>query len=544
MLVALMAVPPSRLYSQPPASPATDTAGKPKPDLGYVTPDATAAMIAYPRHVLTAPEMEMLPIEVLSAAAKKELGIDPVEIEQVILIAEPPAGGPFQAALVLHFTSPIGEGKILAPLWDCTIAAELDGKSYRRGKGPMDPSIFSPDPRTLLVGTDDLLRRMVANHANPQPGKMSQTLGKLQTQPDVCALVLVEPLRPLASMVLAHAPLPPPLVDLKKMPELTSYVAAKVNLTGDGAASLVLRAQDEASADQIEQIFDSSLTTARQMMAAEIAKQADSSDPVEQAMAKYSKRMGERVLTLVRPVRKGTNFTLALPVGGQDSAQIKPVAVIGVLLGLLLPAVSSARGSARRAVSTNNTRQVMLAMHYHLSATGAFPARANFDKQGKPLLSWRVLMLPYLEQGNLYNQFHLDEPWDSEHNRKLIPLMPKVFRNPSGTAEQGKTPYLVVVGKGLMFEGNKGRRPADITDGMSHTIALVEVNDDAAVTWTKPDDWEYDANHPMAGLGRAHPGGFNAAFADGSVRFINSSIDPKIFHALLTIAGGEAVHPD
>ena len=178
VLVVLMAIPPSRLYSQPTASPATDTAGKPKPDLGYVTPDATAAVVAYPRHVLTAPEMEMLPIEVLSAAAKKELGIDPVEIEQAILIAEPPLGGPPQVALALHFNSPMAEGKILTPLWERTVAGELDGKKYRRGQGPMDPSIFSPDPRTLLVGTDDLLRRMVANHANPQPGKMSQTLGK------------------------------------------------------------------------------------------------------------------------------------------------------------------------------------------------------------------------------------------------------------------------------------------------------------------------------------------------------------------------------
>ena len=295
------------------------------------------------------------------------------------------------------------------------------------------------------------------------------------------------------------------------------------------------------SADQIERIFDSSLAMTRQMMEAEIAKKADSSDPVEQAVAKYSKRMGERMLALVRPVRKGTSFTLALTVGGKDKSQMQSVAVIGILLGLLLPAVASARTAARRAVSNSNLKQLMLAMLNYHSAMGALPARANFDKQGKPLLSWRVLILPYLEEGKLYQQFHLDEPWDSEHNRKLIPLMPKVFRNPSGTAQPGKTPYLAVCGKGLMFDGDKRIRLADIFDGCANTIALVEVNDDAAVIWTKPDDWEYDANHPLAGLGRAHPGGFYAACADGSVHFVPNSIDPKLLHGLLTINGLDAV---
>ena len=92
-----------------------------------------------------------------------------------------------------------------------------------------------------------------------------------------------------------------------------------------------------------------------------------------------------------------------------------------------------------------------------------------------------------------------------------------------------------------MFEGTKGRRPAEIRDGLSHTIVLVEADADRAVPWTKPADWECDPEHPLAGLGDAHPGGFNAAFADGSVLFLSKSIDPKIFYALLTIAGGEAI---
>ncbi|MGA2617671.1 MAG: DUF1559 domain-containing protein [Thermoguttaceae bacterium] len=157
-------------------------------------------------------------------------------------------------------------------------------------------------------------------------------------------------------------------------------------------------------------------------------------------------------------------------------------------------------------------------------------------------MSWRVQILPFLEENGLYKQFRLDEPWDSEHNAKLIPRMPKVFQNPSEPLQPGKASYLAVVGKGFMFEGDKGRRLAEVTDGTAHTIMVVEADANRAVTWTRPDDWEFDAKRPLAGLGHAHPNGFNALFADGSVRFISASIDPKTFHALLTINGGEPIN--
>ena len=158
-----------------------------KLDLGYVTPETVAAAVVFPRRVLTAPEMEMLPIEVLSALGKKELGIDPVEIEQAILIAEPPQAGPPGAAIVLHMASPLGSGKILMPLQQRTTEAELQGKTYRKGRTPMDPSIFLADDRTLIVGTDDLLRKMLANRANPKEGKMSRMLGRVTQPPDLLA---------------------------------------------------------------------------------------------------------------------------------------------------------------------------------------------------------------------------------------------------------------------------------------------------------------------------------------------------------------------
>jgi len=366
---------------------------------------------------------------------------------------------------------------------------------------------------------------------------MTAVLGRIAEPPDALVVVLVEPIRPLIAAPLAMAPVPPPLAEVKKIPDLLTSVGAKVNLHGDFSLSLSLRATDEAAAQQIEKIIDSLLAIARAQMTAEAAKMASSSDPVEQAMAKYQLRVGDRMLQTLRPVRKGETLTLAG--GGGKNAQMTSVATTGILIALLLPAVQAAREAARRASSTNNLKQIGLAMHNYHDAKKQFPARANFDKQGKPLLSWRVHLLPYLEEDALYKQFHLDEPWDSEHNRQLIPMMPALYRNPSGSAAPDKAHYLAVCGAGLAFDGAQGRKLGDFKDGTANTILVVEADDDRAAIWTKPDDWQYDAEHPLAGLGQAHPGGFGALFADGHVDFLAKDLDPKVFHALLTIAGGE-----
>lgn len=245
--------------------------------------------------------------------------------------------------------------------------------------------------------------------------------------------------------------------------------------------------------------------------------------------------LGPTVSTVVRTEAGIEGYARQrVPVGGFASPS--------VMAGLLLPAVSSAREAARRAQSSNNVKQILLAMHNYHDSMNAFPPAYSADKEGKPLLSWRVHILPYIEEKELYDQFRLDEPWDSEHNKKLIEKMPAIYRSPNSAAEAGKTNYLTIRGKNTVFSGAKGGKMRDIVDGTSNTIVLIESPDAAAVPWTKPDDFEFDPENPAKGLFGMRPGAVIAGFGDGSVRTIPESIDPEILKALFEQNDGKAVN--
>lgn len=241
-------------------------------------------------------------------------------------------------------------------------------------------------------------------------------------------------------------------------------------------------------------------------------------------------------VSVVRQVSDGFEFdTRGTVVGGN-------LFVTGPFVaGLTLPAVNAARTAARRTVSMNNIKQLLLALVTYQDAHHSFPPAYTVDKQGRPLLSWRVAILPYLDEEVLYRQFHLDEPWDSPHNKPLIARMPPLFRSPRSSAAPGRTSYLAVRGKNTVFPGAEKVAMADIRDGLSNTIAIVEVNDDAAVIWTKPDDFQPDPKQPTKGLDRTWQNNFLAGFADGHVDQIRVSTKPETLRAMFTRNGNEHV---
>jgi hypothetical protein len=241
----------------------------------------------------------------------------------------------------------------------------------------------------------------------------------------------------------------------------------------------------------------------------------------------------------------------------------KGLAITGLILGFLGVAlvpvglvigVQKIRESASRLQSSNNLRMLSLAMMNDADSNqGRMVPQAICDKNGKPLLSWRVAILPYIEQQQLYSQFKLDEPWDSPNNIRLIPLMPKTYAHPGDptASGQGLTHYRVFTGPNTPFPDVQppfppGHSPLSFPmgfrDGTSNTILIVEAAD--AVTWTKPDELPYDPNKPLPKLGLQPGRPFNVVLADGEVRSISPSISDRTLRSAITPNGGEVLGPD
>jgi hypothetical protein len=202
--------------------------------------------------------------------------------------------------------------------------------------------------------------------------------------------------------------------------------------------------------------------------------------------------------------------------------------------------VKRTREESGRAMSTNNLRQIGIAMHNYHNTHNGFPPAAICDKKGKPLLSWRVAILPYVEQQSLYNEFKLDEPWDSEHNRKLIAKMPKVYADNDKSA--GKTHYRVFQGNNAVFDQLQPTRLQDIADGTSQTLMVADLAD--SCDWTKPDDIEFNDKLEVEKLLRFTNDRTTIALCDGSVRTIKKGKGDQFWRALITKNGGEAVNLD
>jgi type II secretory pathway pseudopilin PulG len=218
--------------------------------------------------------------------------------------------------------------------------------------------------------------------------------------------------------------------------------------------------------------------------------------------------------------------------------------VAGVVAAITLPRIQAARRAAQQAMVANKLKWIGMAlMEYEHSYRRLPPANANG-------LSWRVMLLPYLEQQKLFAQFHLNEPWDSPHNIKLLDSMPSIYRDlPDST---NKTSLLVFVGDAnadfrqrCLYVGdplNRSRGPdmvRDIRDGLAKTIAIVEAAPEKAVLWTKPEELTFDPNNPASALGNIQAETIVTLFFDGSVHKLPRDIDPHLLRQLILPSDGQ-----
>ena len=241
------------------------------------------------------------------------------------------------------------------------------------------------------------------------------------------------------------------------------------------------------------------------------------------------------------PPQRSTNVTLIVLI----VVGVVCVCGGGLLVALLVPAFSGARESARRMQCSNNLKQIVLALQNYHDVHKRFPAAFVADENGKPMHSWRVAILPYMEQAWLFDQYDFNEPWDSPNNMRVAKQMPDTFRCPSSaeSSNTNLTNYVVVIGDATkfpadsVFAGNRWTRMADIKDGTANTIAVVETS--TPVPWTQPDaDLKFETMTFQINGGpnsdrQRESDGANVAMADGSIHFIQEAIDPETLRLLI-----------
>ena len=449
----------------------------------------------------------------LTDAVKKELGVAPEDVKSLVLFV-PKLKGPQDTerlALVVTFHKPFDKAKLQAG------AEKLLPKNAK-------PTVLAPDARTALVLLN-LKEEDVKPSVNWQNGPLADALkdaasGKFAAVAGSTLASLPEeirgddvpaqfrPFQPLFKALTISATL-----DLEKNPTLDVRVKT---------ATARQAVDCEKSLGVLLSLIQDELDTGLKEL--DTAKEPGLKDLVALMKAAGTAAKGAKFSTLGNESR----LTVSLPAD-------LPYAAAFVAARAKIQTAAAAQTSA------NNLKQIGIALHNYHDSIGNFPPAAVCDKTGKPMLSWRVLILPYVEQDNLYKQFKLDEPWDSEHNKKLIEKMPKVYAIPGKTPPGGtETHYRVFVGNGAGFDWLMGGKIVNITDGTSNTIMCATAAE--AVPWTKPDELAFDPDKDMGKLlGMVVNGRCQVGMFDGSVRTLKQIPKKNTLNALITRAGGEVI---
>ncbi len=391
------------------------------------------------------------------------------------------------------------------------------------GKGPHDArskiDVLRKDD-VVLLGTKPTVGRYAALKSAPRRDLL-EPLTKLVDQ-DAMAAAVFCPGPDFRRVVRELWPeLPGVLAPLKSdLADRWLYLTAAINQPPNPKPRIALQAKDDEAVATFVKLW-CDLPTA-------ITQFGGNEKSIQQAKG-YAQLLVDSLPAKV----EGTRVSLQLTGDPQQLAKLGAEFV---------EAVAKSRGQRQR---VKQFKQLALAMINYADVHKHYPPAAIYDKSGKPLLSWRVAILPYLDQGNLYKQFHVDEPWDSPHNRSLIQKIPAIYVDPDPNVQSligaGRTTYEVPVGAETVFHDKIGTTFHDVTDGTVKTILTVEVDPAHAVEWTKPADWEVDLEHPRRGLEQSGRQQFVVAWCDGSVQMVPIKVDEANLRAYLTRAGQEIV---
>jgi hypothetical protein len=449
-----------------------------------------------------------------------------VERFSVVMLDPPPSRE--EPLLFFRTSKPLDEKKVLAALGEKTKKVEYKDHTYFVGN--KSRACLFLDKQSVVFRDDDELRKWL-DRTPKTPGVLSETLRLAAGKQALTLGVNVKAINEAVGAMLPEQAEPfKPLLEAKAATLVVNLADVRGTTTGRANVSLSFPTEESAKAalKPLKAGLDLGIAGLDKGME-ELAKEQEMAKIVELLKSAQASLKATKIEQDGKTLRASASAKL-----DADSAGV-----------VFAEAVQKIRAAAARTQSSNNLKQIALAMHNFHDANGKLPARATFDKNGKPMLSWRVMILPYIEQDALYKEFKLDEPWDSKHNIKLLDKMPKIYASPQDEEclKKHVTHYQGFVGKGVFFEGKMGLNfPADFPDGTSNTLMIVEAR--KAVPWTKPEDLPYDANKPLPKLGLPGAKGFLASLCDGSVRFMSDKVTEKTLRYAITRNDGEVLGED
>ena len=529
--------PPNRAMAQ-------DTAAKPSAqsrtsrveyDLRYFSDEGGMLIAARPAELLASNSMSEIAkmIQELPMVSKvtESLGIKLQDVEQVLVAFESlERMPPMPTSFCVRTLKPIGKLSDIVPGGRSFTLAGAETLEVPPQGGTC---LWKPDDRTLVFGSKSNVERWIQGRQVDRKLTESELWNRLKDRP---LLVLSE------GKLLENVRLPilrpngaaPMLISSILSPILDEAGALGLAASMDKEWSFVAMAKstDAKGASIIQETSQASIVLMKNGLR-ELERTLKSQTQTPSAPSD-SKNAMEVLLSA------GTKLAEAAKVqtdGGTVNVTTS-IPMSEVPISSIVSALMATRKAADRSQSANNLKQIALAFHMFESANRKFPhSTKSPDPSHKHPVSWRVMILPFMEQKALYNLYRFDEPWDGPNNSKLLSMVPIQYRHPEAPAGSTNTPYLAITGEEAMFQPSKETLPSDVRDGLANTIMVVESK--STIPWTKPDDLAYASDKPLPVVGGFFDEGFHAAFGDGSVRFISKTIAESVLRALMTARGGE-----
>lgn len=513
-------------------------------ELGYVPTDAALLLSFQPQDILNSPLMaemgdqERMQFNMGLTMFEAQSGIKPENIERVSIALWPGRSGlmPPNAAqmgipemdggVIIRLSKPFALDTLKAK-------AEQMGQRVKEGavgdfkfitleSGQPPVAMATPDENTLVIATATGMSALLGAKSK---GELLTSIEGNSVDQTFALVARLNPFRKELKQLAQQAPRMPDAPDATVLAEKLNGLMISADYDKGFKLKTKVDAKDAATVQGLKDQFDK---LREQLGQAKDGQMATLKEQYNEEIASEMKTLADQVYESLQAKIDGDTMTISLsvPESAQETMQKAKDFMV------------------KKMVAKNNAKQIAISFHNYHDTFNKSPFTSPDSDEESPKLSWRVRLLPFIESQNLYEQFKLDEPWDSEHNKALLEQMPEVYKA-SDDAKPGYTQYVASKGKGMTIEEGKNNRFRDVRDGTSNTLLFVTVKPEFAVPWTAPDDLDVAIDKiedTIKKLGGTSDG-FIAAFWDGSVDTFNAEdLEPDTIKALFTISGGEVVN--